>query len=330
MKTIFVNGGAGFIGHHICIELKKRNYNVFAIDKMQQLRFHKNKRFYQCFIDERLELLKKFDIKLIKMDTENTSKYLNLIEKYNPEIIYHMSAIASAKICKINPSKAFSENLANVEKILENIRTTNTGIRFVFASSSVSYGEFTDGFVTEETPLRPINMYGLTKKNSEELIRLYNRNYDITYTIIRPSALYGPRCVNRRVTQIMIENILEKKPVILYGGGNELLDFTFVDDTVQGFVKAGTSNNGINETFDITFGQARRVKDLIEILKKYFPNIEIKYEKRNNLMPKRGTLKIDKAKMMVGYEPTYSIETGYPIYIEWYLANKKKFKIGEK
>ena len=117
--------------------------------------------------------------------------------------------------------------------------------------------------------------------------------------------------MNRRVSQLIIENALESKPVFLFGNGEEKLDFTYVDDTVQGFLKAGTKDGGINETFNITYGSSRPVKDLVGILKLYFPDLIIQNKDRDNTMPKRGTLKIDKAKEMIDYSPDYSLEKGF-------------------
>ena len=279
---------------------------------------------YKKFVDERIDDLKDNNIDLLSLDTRDSS-YIDLISEKKPEIIYHMSAIASAAICQNNPDWAFSDNLVSVERILEHIRLTNTNVRLIFSSSSVVYGNFEGDYVTEETPIMPMNMYGLLKKNAEELLKLYNKMFGIDYTIIRPSALYGPRCVNRRVSQIMIENAIEDKPVFLYEGGEERLDFTFVDDTVQGFVKAGTNEKGKNQIFNITYGSGRKVKTLVDILKNYFPNLEVKSKERDNTMPERGTLKIDKARKLLDYNPEYPLETGYKKYIEWYLDRKRWF-----
>ena len=322
MRHAFVNGGVGFIGHHLSVGLQEAGFEVIAIDRMEQLRFHRDIKYYDNFIRERLDLLDEKGIKLVSIDTSDTDEYSRLLREYDPSLIYHMSAIASAKICQTNPNWAFSENLVNVEKVLECIRLESPETRFVFASSSVAYGEFPAAAVTEETPLKPMNFYGLTKKNSEELIKIYNRSFGLNYTIIRPSALYGPRCVNRRVSQIMIENILEGKPVKLFGGGLEKLDFTFVLDAVQGFVKAGTLKGGLNETFNITYGMARPVLTLVDILRQVFPDIEVKEEERDQNMPVRGTLVVDKARKLVDYQPAYPLEKGYPKYINWYLQRK--------
>ena len=323
MPKVIVNGGVGFIGHQICLNFRTRGFEVYAIDNMKQLRFHEETKYYQKFIEERLSLLNQADVNIIEMDMSNSEKYNSLINEIKPDIVYHMSAIASAAICRNNPQKAFTENMVNVERALESVRLLDQGTRFVFASSSVAYGNFESEAVTEDSTLSPINIYGLLKKQCEELVRLYSKNYNFPHTIIRPSALYGPRCVNRRVSQLIIENALESKPVLLFGNGSEKLDFTFVDDTVQGFVKAGLEEGGINETFNITFGSSRPVKDLVKILTGYFPNLVIENRERDNTMPERGTLIVDKARKLIDYQPEYPIDVAYPKYIEWYLDRKE-------
>ncbi len=325
MKTAIVNGGAGFIGHHLCLELKERGYEVYAVDNMRQLRFHDDVKYYNNFIEERLQLLKDKDIEIVEIDTNSYQDYFDFLKNVSPDLVYHMSAIASAAICRQSPDKAFTENMINVEKVLESIRELDKGVRFVFASSSVAYGNFESESVTEESVLRPINIYGLLKKQCEELVRLYSSNYNFPHTIVRPSALYGPRCVNRRVSQLIIENALESKPVFMFGNGDEKLDFTYVDDTVQGFLKAGTKEGGTNETFNITYGSSRPVKDLVKILKQYFPDLIVQNKERDDTMPERGTLKVDKARKMIDYSPNYSLEKGYKEYIEWYLERKEWF-----
>ena len=80
-KTVFVNGGAGFIGHHLCIELSKMGFNVFAIDNMQQLKFSSENSFYSKFVDERLEALKNTGVEILELDTRSKS-YLDLLNEF--------------------------------------------------------------------------------------------------------------------------------------------------------------------------------------------------------------------------------------------------------
>ena len=142
------------------------------------------------------------------------------------------------------------------------------------------------------------------------------------YTIIRPSALYGERCISRRVGQIFIENVLNKKEIIIQGDGKEKLDFTYIDDLVNGIICAIKSKKAINQTFNLTYGQGQSINKLIYFLKKKnFSGIKVKYIKRDKLMPKRGTLSTIKAKKLINYKPKWPLKKGYQKYIEWY----KKF-----
>ena len=103
MRTAFVNGGVGFIGHHLCLELKNQGWKVFAIDNMKQLRFHSEAKFYQMFVDERISLLEQNNIDIINLDISESDQYFLLLKKHKPELIYHMNAIASAAICHKRP-----------------------------------------------------------------------------------------------------------------------------------------------------------------------------------------------------------------------------------
>jgi len=325
VSNIIVNGGAGFIGHHICVALSKIGHKVVAVDRMSQLIDSPDKARYRLYIEERMLLLKEHNVEVVVVDTDDLDGYVSLIEKCSPNVIYHMSAIANARICNVQPHAGVTENLVKVENVLEAIRITECKARFVFASSSVAYGNFRSPEVKEDDVLDPINIYGYTKKSSEELVALNSRLYGLEYAIIRPSALYGPRCVNRRITQIIMEKYLTGEAIKINGDGEEELDFTFVDDTVQGFIKAGLDDKVFGEIFNITYGQSRSLNELIGVAKDNLPGLRVEYITRDNVMPFRGTLNVDKAKSMIGYDPQYPLEKGYPVYIEWYMKNRDKF-----
>src|SRR3989338_375913 len=102
------------------------------------------------------------------------------------------------------------------------------------------YGDFDSETVTEESPCNPIGIYGALKYAGEKIVIAYNQVFGLPYTILRPSALYGQRCVSRRVGQIFIENALQGLDVAINGDGADQLDFTFIDDLVGGVVKVLT------------------------------------------------------------------------------------------
>jgi len=181
------------------------------------------------------------------------------------------------------------------------------------------YGQFPDSGVTEETPLNPIGIYGALKLAGEKLVIAYNQVFNLPYTIVRPSALYGERCVSQRVSQIFIENAIKKENIIIQGDGSDSLDFTYIQDLTDGIKKIIESDNSINQVFNITYGECRSINQLAKIIQEQFPEIKIIYQlKKDSLMPERGTLIVDKAKKLIDYHPVYPIETGLRNYIKWY------------
>jgi nucleoside-diphosphate-sugar epimerase len=182
------------------------------------------------------------------------------------------------------------------------------------------YGHFEEKQVTEESACNPLGIYGTLKYSGELIVKAYSRVFDLPYTIIRPSALYGERCVSRRVSQIFIENAVQGTDISINGDGSDKLDFTYIDDLIQGIVLSINNKKAYNETFNITYGEARTIGEMAEILKGYFEDIEINYLPKDKLTPDRGTLNVDKARDLLGYQPKNSIDVGYPKYIQWYKA----------
>jgi nucleoside-diphosphate-sugar epimerase len=180
------------------------------------------------------------------------------------------------------------------------------------------YGNFESAEVTEEHPLNPIGIYGALKLGGEKLVIAYQQVFGLSYTIVRPSALYGPRCVSRRVGQIFVEEALAGRPLKIEGDGEERLDFTYIDDLVNGLCLAIAHPGAKNQVFNMTYGAARSIADLVEVLKRQFPDVEVQHVPRDRLMPFRGTLNVDKARRLVGYEPAFPIDIGFEKYVEWY------------
>ena len=188
------------------------------------------------------------------------------------------------------------------------------------------YGNFDGKEVNEDTICKPMGIYGTLKLSGELIIKAYNEVFDLPYTIIRPSALYGERCVSRRVGQIFIENAIQNLDININGSGDEKLDFTYIEDLIQGIYKSCVSKNSINQIFNITYGNARKLSELADLLKSEFPQVNINYIARDKFMPERGTLNNNKAKDLIDYKPQFSLEEGYLRYIKWYKNFWKIFK----
>jgi nucleoside-diphosphate-sugar epimerase len=180
------------------------------------------------------------------------------------------------------------------------------------------YGDFLTPAVDEEHPLNSIGIYGALKVAGEKIVAAYDQVFGLQYTIVRPSALYGPRCISRRVSQLFIEDALAGESLRVQGDGSERLDFTYVDDLVQGLVLVLDHPDSRRETFNLTYGESRSISELAGIVEQHFPGTEIEHVQRDKLMPVRGTLSVEKARKQLGYAPANPLEVGIEKYVAWY------------
>lgn len=324
-KRIALIGGGGFIGHNLALKLLDLGAEPHVIDSLQVnnlgafthgLDQNPNAKLYIEFVNERLDLLRQADIPLHIVDARDyhlMSPHLNGI---NPDAVVHLAAVAHANRANKDPYHTFDHSLRTLENALDCVRDKKP--HFIYFSSSMVYGNFEGDAVTEDRRCDPLGIYGALKYSGEKLVIAYQQVFGIPYTIIRPSALYGERCVSRRVGQAFIENALRGRNITVNGDGSDALDFTYIEDLIQGLLLCISNEVARNQIFNLTFGSARTLNDLAEIVRSQFPGIEVLHHDRDNLMPERGTLCIDKAKELLGYAPAFPLEEGYLKYIRWY------------
>lgn len=324
-RRIALIGGAGFIGHNLALALAEQGADVQIIDSLQVnnlLAFTssteniQNRDLYLRIINQRLELLQHAGIPLHIQDARDYHALSRLLTQIKPQVIVQLAAIAHAGRSNKDPYSTFDHSLRTLENALDGVRDSIE--HFIFFSSSMVYGNFAEGGVDETTPCEPLGIYGALKFAGEKMVIAYNQVFGLPYTIIRPSALYGERCVSRRVGQIFIENAIQGLDVSINGDGSDRLDFTYIGDVVQGVIRTIQNENSRNQIFNITYGQGRSLAEMAAILKEHFPQINIHYLPKDKLMPERGTLSVAKARELIGYEPQYPLEKGFVRYINWY------------
>mgnify|MGYP000153185953 FL=1 len=322
-KKIALVGGAGFIGHNLAISLKNRGHEAIVIDSLAVnniLSFTdgdiKNRKLYSSILNQRMDLMHDNDVEISIEDARDYNSMSMLLGKYNPDVIIQLAAVSHANKSNKDPHTTFDHTLRTLENTLDIARTL--GSHVIYLSSSMVYGHFHGKTVTEDSQCNPLGIYDTLKYSGEQIVKAYHRVFKTPYTIIRPSALYGERCVSRRVSQIFIENAVQGLDISINGDGSDKLDFTYIEDFVHGVTLAVENENSINETFNMTYGEARTIGDMADILKKHFDGINISYTPKDSLTPDRGTLSVDKARDLLGYKPQNPIDLGYPKYIEWY------------
>jgi nucleoside-diphosphate-sugar epimerase len=322
-RRIVLVGGGGFIGHNLALELKRRGAEVSIIDGLNinnflSFRAAKNKdyKFYLKILHQRMDMLEEAGIPLYIQDARDYFSLTNLIVKLMPQTLVQLAAVAHANISNKDPYSTFDHSFRTLENALDVARDNIE--HFVYFSSSMVYGNFVDGSVTERTHCEPLGIYGALKLGGEKLVIAYNQAFDLPYTIVRPSALYGERCVSRRVVQVFIENAARGSDISVTGDGSDRLDFTYIDDLVSGLICVVENEASRNQIFNLTYGESRSIGELASIVAKHFPGIKLNYVPKDKLTPDRGTLSVEKARTMIGYRPQFPLEKGVDRYVEWY------------
>ena len=324
-RKIVLIGGAGFIGHNLALHLKSLGAEVSIIDSLQvnNLAYFSstseeivNRSLYLNILNERQRLLNDSLIPIYIQDARDYQALTRLINQIKPQVVIQLAAVSHANKSNKDPYSTFDHSFRTLENALDASRDRVE--HFIYFSSSMVYGHFTENTVTEESTCNPVGIYGALKYGGEKLVIAYNQVFDLSYTIVRPSALYGERCVSRRVGQIFIENALTGKNINIAGDGSDRLDFTYIKDLVKGIELVISKDESLNQVFNLTYGNSRSLAGMAEIMKANFQNLEVNYTPKDNLTPDRGTLSIEKANSLLGFSPEFPLEKGYLDYINWY------------
>lgn len=330
MKRALLIGGAGFIGHNLALSLKVNDFEVGIIDGLQVNNLislqdsratFQNRNFYIQVLEERLRLLRKAEIPIFVEDARDYIRLSRAVQDFQPDVIYYLAAVAHASRANKDPYSTFDHSFRTLENTLDIARSLKNLPQVVFFSSSMVYGNFLGSVPNEETNCDPRNIYGALKLGGEKLTLAYSNVFEFPVTIVRPSALYGPRCISRRVLQVFIENAISGNDLVIQGDGHESLDFTYIEDLLDGLKLLTLNEKAYGKVFNITRGEARSLMDTARIVRDEFKDVNIRNVERDILNPERGALDISAARRVLGYDPKYSIERGLFEYITWYREN---------
>lgn len=309
--NILVTGGLGLIGHHVVSKLEAMGHDVIITD---------TKTNYGIIPPDEIDYLMSERVKKIKtsnvypIDISMGPNIDWLFERHKPEVVIHMASFPRQKVVNANPawgSRVMSEGLLN---LLESSKRYKTR-KFVYISSSMVYGDFTDD-VTEDAICNPQGQYGIMKLAGEWLVKDYTRRDNIIHTIIRPSAVYGPLDVEDRVIAKFMLTAMRGGTLNVNGAG-ETLDFTYVEDAADGIVGAALSDNTDNKTYNITKSHSRTLLDAANLAVKIAGKGTINVRDKDADFPSRGALNIDAARRDFGYSPKVDVEEGFQKYYDW-------------
>jgi len=311
MKAL-VTGCAGFIGSHLTERLLRKGYKVIGIDCFTD--------YYAREIKERNieNALNEKNFKLIGEDILEMNEYPDV------DYIFHEAAQAGVRASWGNSFEIYTRNnIEATQKLLEFYKDREIK-KFVYASSSSVYGD-AELPMREDSLLKPVSPYGVTKLAGENLCYLYWRNYNVPTVSLRYFTVYGPRQRPDMAIHKFVKAILNGEEITVFGDGTQTRDFTFIDDVVEANILAANSEieGGV---FNVGGGGRISVNKLIKLLEEI-----IGKEARINYIEKQkgdvwdtlaDTTKISDA---LNWEPEVKIEEGLKRFVEWY-----KKQIGEE
>jgi UDP-glucose 4-epimerase len=310
--NILVTGGLGLIGHNVVRRLQDQGHIVSIVDNKTNYGIIPQKEI-DHLIRERLKKI--IDISgLYDCDICDSTKLESVFNLEQPEIVIHMASFPRQKVVNSNPalgSRVMSEGLLNLLELSDKHEVR----KFIYISSSMVYGDFEDD-VKEDYDCKPQGQYGILKLAGEWLVKDYSRRTNLAYTIMRPSAVYGPLDVEDRVISKFILRAMRGDTLTVNGAG-ETLDFTYVDDAADGIVAAALSDNTENKTYNITKSHSHTLLDAANLAVKVAGNGYIDIGERDLDFPRRGALNIDAARKDFGFDPKVDVEEGFQIYYDW-------------
>lgn len=308
---ILVTGGIGFIGHNVVSLLEDYGHDVEIIDNMTD---------YGVIPEDELNMLINersayFSAMCHVYNIAKKSEGLDSVFRiFKPELVIHLASFPRQKVVNADPLKGAQTMIEGLINLCELSSKYNVR-RFVYVSSSMVYGAYSDG-TGEDAACNPQGQYAIMKLAGEQLVRDYGHKGKFDYTIVRPSAVYGPRDVEDRVVSKFFMAAI-RNDVLKVHGKNEKLDFTYVDDTASGIVQASLNKSSTRQTYNITRGKARTLLEAAELITQIVGAGKIRITHRDEDFPSRATLSIDAAKRDFIFNPTIDIEEGFQRYYEY-------------
>ena len=313
---VLVTGGAGFIGHNVVHILESQGHECIVIDTCTDYGFIPKEEL-TYLVDNRLKRIKS---RIRSIDIRESTFVDTIFKTYEPEVVIHMASFPRQKVVEQNPvlaSDVMSNGLIN---LLEKSKKYAVK-KFVYISSSMVYGDF-EADVDETAQCNPIGQYGIMKFMGEKLVEDYSRRGCFDHVVIRPSAVYGEWDVEDRVVSKFMTKAMRGE-ILKVNGPDEVLDFTYVEDTAQGIVLAATKGSANGNIYNITRSEQRQwnLKDAAELAIKIAGQGSLEVAPRDLSFPKRGRLDISRAVRELGYNPQVNVEQGFQRYYDWYSQN---------
>ena len=336
MKKILVTGGAGFIGSAVVRHIIENTQDsVVNVDKLT----------YAGNLESLESVENNSRYTFEKVDICDAKALARVFEHHQPDAVMHLAAESHVDRSIDGPAAFIETNIVGTYTLLEAARAywnslndeKKAAFRFHHISTDEVYGDLegTDDLFTETTPYAPSSPYSASKASSDHLVRAWLRTYGLPTIVTNCSNNYGPFHFPEKLIPLMILNALDGKPLPVYGNGQQIRDWLFVEDHARALYKVVTEGK-VGETYNIgghnekaNIDVVRTICSLLEELVPNKPEGVAKYEDLITYVKDRPghdvRYAIDAAKIgrELGWKPQETFESGIRKTVEWYLNNKK-------
>ena len=313
LKKILVTGCAGFIGMSLCEKLLIMGFKVLGVDNLNN--------YYSVSLKrQRVNRLKKYKNFLFTIsDISDFDDIRSHFKAFKPNKVINLAAQAGVRYSLDNPHAYINTNVMGFLNILECCRNLNIG-SLLYASSSSVYGGNKDfPFSIKDRVDNPISIYAATKKSNELMANSYSHLFNIRTTGLRFFTVYGPWGRPDMAMYIFAKKIMNNKEICVFNNGDMERDFTYIDDIVDGLIKAVYKNYKC-EIFNLGNNNCVKLMDVIKLIEDNLgKKAKIKYMGMQPGDVKKTVADIDYSKEKLSYNPKTKISEGVNKFIRWFI-----------
>ena len=330
---ILVTGGAGFIGGAVIRKLlKESEFTIFNLDKMG----------YASDLSSINQTLSNLGIKeknrhqLLKIDLSNNSETFDAIKYVNPDLVMHLAAESHVDRSINGPEEFIKSNIYGTFNLLEAIRNhyqkmdtkRQENFRFLHISTDEVFGSLgCEGIFSENTQYDPRSPYSASKASSDHLVNAWHHTYGIPTLLTNCSNNYGPWQYKEKLIPKIIYNALNGNKIPIYGDGENIRDWLYVEDHVEGLLKV-LKNGNIGEKYCIGGNEEKTNNEIVKNICELLDNLKPRENSYKDLITyvedrlghdRRYGIDSTKIKSNLNWEPSCSFSQGIELTVHWYL-----------